>query len=80
LRQAPMALSFSSSVHITKPTVSKWTTRGLIETQLLERDRCGPVVLPRAAVEEELRVAVVASLASARRRDGLLRCDVQLNP
>jgi quercetin dioxygenase-like cupin family protein len=43
---APMVLSFSCSVHVTKPTVSKWTTRGLSETRVLERDLARPVCAP----------------------------------
>jgi hypothetical protein len=39
----------------------------------------GPVGQPGAGLAEVLQVAVVASLASARRRDGLTCCDVQLN-
>jgi hypothetical protein len=34
---------------------------------------------PGAGLEEVLQLVVIASLASARRRDGLRRCDVQLN-
>ena len=45
---APMALSFSCSVDITTPTVSKWTTRGLNDTHLLERDLVGPIGQPAA--------------------------------
>ena len=74
-----MVVSSSCSVHITKPTVGRWTTRGLNDTQLPERDRVRPVGQPGAGLADVLQAAVVASLASARRRDKLTCCDVQLS-